>query len=267
MATIPPRRISSDWSPRLSRGSSSPEPDWSSTSCSCPCTRPWPSRWGRSWECWRGRGCGRPPRPSSSPARACAGAALRSRSPPWGRSAPAPPRRRGTRTARRRARARRHARARGPRSARGRLPGGGPPRLPRGDEPPARARVRRALLCPHPPVGAHRCLPRAGRSPRPHPVLVVFNPPPRRTLLPHRRGAQLRGALRPRSSGGALRTHGEVVFGVGKLAAVMHEEALRAGDLVRLARDLPHRALLVGQVGTGQLEVFGRFCFVFVIHA
>src|SRR5437763_8883084 len=41
---------------------------------------------------------------------------------------------------------------------------------------------------------------------------------------------------------------------LGKLAPVMHQEATRAGELVRLPRDHPERKLLVGQVGAGELE-------------
>src|SRR5438067_10096150 len=41
---------------------------------------------------------------------------------------------------------------------------------------------------------------------------------------------------------------------LGELAPVMHQEAARAGELVRLPRDHPERKLLVGQVGAGQLQ-------------
>src|SRR5882672_6033840 len=39
-----------------------------------------------------------------------------------------------------------------------------------------------------------------------------------------------------------------------KLAAVVHKEATRAGELIRLPRYHPERKLLVRQVGTGKLK-------------
>src|SRR6187200_1784752 len=51
---------------------------------------------------------------------------------------------------------------------------------------------------------------------------------------------------------------------LGQLAAVVHEEAARAGELVCLAREDPHRELLVGQVSPGQLERLGQVGLVHV---
>src|SRR5690606_41758881 len=44
----------------------------------------------------------------------------------------------------------------------------------------------------------------------------------------------------------------------GELTAVVHQEAARARELVGLTRDHTQRQLLVGQVGTGQLEGLGE---------
>src|SRR5665811_1928027 len=70
-----------------------------------------------------------------------------------------------------------------------------------------------------------------------------------------------------RDRGGALRAHRLPVLDVGELAAVMHEEAARAGELIRLSRKYPHRELFAREVGTGQLEALGGFGLVFVDNA
>ena len=44
---------------------------------------------------------------------------------------------------------------------------------------------------------------------------------------------------------------------LGKLAPVVHKEATRASELVRLPRDHPEREFLVRQVGTGKLKALG----------
>src|SRR5215469_1768244 len=41
---------------------------------------------------------------------------------------------------------------------------------------------------------------------------------------------------------------------LSELAPVMHQEATRTSELVRLPRDHPERKLLVGQVGPGELK-------------
>ena len=65
------------------------------------------------------------------------------------------------------------------------------------------------------------------------------------------RGRHARG---DRPSGGALAADQLAVSLLGKLAAVVHKEAARAGELVRLPRYHPEREFLVGQVGTGKLK-------------
>jgi hypothetical protein len=51
---------------------------------------------------------------------------------------------------------------------------------------------------------------------------------------------------RSRRLGGALPADRLAAAGVGQLAAVMHKEAARAGELVRLPGDHPERELLIG---------------------
>ncbi len=53
----------------------------------------------------------------------------------------------------------------------------------------------------------------------------------------------------------------------GELAAVVHQEARRAGELVRLLRDDMDGELLAGQVRAGQFEGFGEVGLVGVEHA
>src|SRR5690606_22072577 len=73
--------------------------------------------------------------------------------------------------------------------------------------------------------------------------------------------------LGPVRSGGALAADLPAVAVGGELAAVVHQEAARAGELVRLPRDHPQRQLLVGQVRTGQLERLGEVGLVDVDRA
>src|SRR5690625_892294 len=57
-------------------------------------------------------------------------------------------------------------------------------------------------------------------------------------------------------SGGALLAD-ELSFPLlGQLAAVVHQEAARAGELVGLARKHPNRQLLAGEVGAGEFHPF-----------
>src|SRR6187455_1754279 len=59
---------------------------------------------------------------------------------------------------------------------------------------------------------------------------------------------------RASGSGGALPADQHAGLLAGELAAVVHQEAPGARELVGLAREDPHRELLAGQVGPGQLE-------------
>jgi hypothetical protein len=47
-------------------------------------------------------------------------------------------------------------------------------------------------------------------------------------------------------------------------AALMHQEAARAGELVGLLGNHPDRQLLTGEIGAGKFERFRRFGFVHV---
>src|SRR5690606_6691282 len=150
---------------------------------------------------------------------------------------------------------------------RARLPGGGAPRRDRGARrrrDPAGAgaaaacrRVRRA-----PSVGADRRARGRGRRGRPHAVLAGVVPPPR--------GAGTRAAGVPRGggsrgwSGGALRADRLTLVLVGQLAAVVHQEAAGAGELVGLTGQHPDAQLLAREVGTGELEPLGGLGLVLV---
>src|SRR5579875_156712 len=59
-------------------------------------------------------------------------------------------------------------------------------------------------------------------------------------------------------SGGTLAANHLAVPVLGELAPVMHQEAARAGELVRLPRDHPERKLLVGQIRPGKLQSLRR---------
>src|SRR4249920_1637165 len=61
----------------------------------------------------------------------------------------------------------------------------------------------------------------------------------------------------PARSGRALTADQLAVPVLRQLAAMVHKEAARTGELVSLARDHPERQLLVGEVGAGQLQ---RLC-------
>src|SRR5262249_2988998 len=61
-----------------------------------------------------------------------------------------------------------------------------------------------------------------------------------------------------RPGGGTLAADKLTVPVLGKLAAVVHKEAARTSELVRLPRDHPERELLVRQVSTRKLKRFGN---------
>src|SRR4029077_13113377 len=63
--------------------------------------------------------------------------------------------------------------------------------------------------------------------------------------------------LRLRRSGSALPADELAATSVGKLAAVMYQEAARTGELIRLTRNHPEREFLVGQIGPWELERLG----------
>src|SRR5215472_4908027 len=68
---------------------------------------------------------------------------------------------------------------------------------------------------------------------------------PRAEQPPLPAGGPIRLALAPRQSRRALPADQLAAPAVGKLAPVMHKEAARAGELIRLPRDHPERELLV----------------------
>src|SRR5690606_14418387 len=100
------------------------------------------------------------------------------------------------------------------------------------------------------------------RRGRPHAVLAGVVPPPR--------GAGTRAAGVPRGggsrgwSGGALRADRLTLVLVGQLAAVVHQEAAGAGELVGLTGQHPDAQLLAREVGTGELEPLGGLGLVLV---
>ena len=67
----------------------------------------------------------------------------------------------------------------------------------------------------------------------------------------------LTGGWGARRSGGALAAHEDAGLLARELAAVVHEEAPRARELVGLPWEHPDGELLTGEVGTGQLESLG----------
>src|SRR5690349_24040589 len=65
------------------------------------------------------------------------------------------------------------------------------------------------------------------------------------------------------SSAAVAADHLAALFG-GELAAVVHQEARAAGELVRLLRDDLDGQFLVREIGSGQLEVLGSFGLILV---
>src|SRR5699024_3530494 len=98
-----------------------------------------------------------------------------------------------------------------------------------------------------PALGPQRAARHRGRPARPGAVLAPCQPAA---------GCAGPGA-RTRGSGRALRADELTAVLVGQLAAVVREEAARAGELVGLARQHPDRELLVAEVSPGQLEALG----------
>src|SRR5690606_32675112 len=89
-------------------------------------------------------------------------------------------------------------------------------------------------------------------------------PPEKRRRQPPEREA---GVAVEQGSARALRADRLAVLLLGQLAAVMHQEAAHAGELVGLAGQHADGELFAREVGTGQLEAFGRLGLVLVDDA
>src|SRR6476646_1752809 len=93
---------------------------------------------------------------------------------------------------------------------------------------------------------------RPGRS---HAILAGELPPPWACAVGPAHSPLILGS--PSPSGGAVRADHHAVLLAGEPAAVMHQEAARACELVGLLRYDPYRQLLTGQIGARQFERFG----------
>src|SRR5919201_1091239 len=87
---------------------------------------------------------------------------------------------------------------------------------------------------------------------------AIVSPPVRSPVV-----SPMETGLWPAMSGALAADHLTVALR-RQLAAVVHEEAARAAELVRLHRQYLDGELLVGEIGTGQLEGLGDVGFVHV---
>src|SRR5690606_192684 len=68
------------------------------------------------------------------------------------------------------------------------------------------------------------------------------------------------------SLSGALRANGLILLELRQLAAVVHQEARHARELILLRRQYAHREFFSGQVGAWQLEALCGIGFILVHH-
>src|SRR5690606_30219271 len=135
-------------------------------------------------------------------------------------------------------------------------------------------RIRRQPGSPR-PVGRRtsrsRCVPPSRRPAPPAPDRLSHACSPyarQRRRLPVGRRRRCRAVLSRwvlvRSGGRALLADDEGALDVVDPAAVLHEEAARAGELIGLAGKDPHGELLAGEIGTGELIGIGRFGLILI---